>query len=349
MITIELDKKGHFWKCFDADDYHYRFNLTTGVFARWGRTKDEDPVFSPYGPELADIELTTQCYEGCMHCYKANTPAGKHMSLATFKTLLSKFPKYNNEYFITQIAFGVDAQAKANPDLWHIFRYCRENNIIPNLTVARLDEQTANSIAALAGACAVSRYANKNTCYDAVSMLTDKGLKQTNIHQLVARHTLPSIFETLEDIQSDPRLTKLNAIVFLMGKKKGRGINLESVTIEEFQKVVAKCVEYGIRFGCDSCGAPKLMAVLPPAIAKLNQSFVEPCEATKTGAYINVEGKYFPCSFIEGEELPIWEDGLDVLSADSFMSLWNHEEVQSTRNKIIEAEKNNRGCYHFTI
>jgi hypothetical protein len=349
-ITLKLSPQtGEFWKCFESEDYNYRFNLSSGKFIRWGRSLDDDPVFSPYGPELADIELTTQCYEGCMHCYKANTPKGEHMSLDTFKAILSKFPKYNGEHFLTQIAFGVDAEATANPDIWRIFEHCRKNNIIPNLTVARITEETAKNIAKWAGACAVSRYNNKNICYDAVKLLTDNGLKQVTIHQLVAKPTLSAIFETLEDIKHDPRLANLKAIVFLMAKQKGRGVHLNSVTADEFKQVTDKCAELGINYGCDSCGAPKLMAALSPAIAKLNAQFVEPCEATKTGAYINVEGKYFPCSFIEGENLPVWRDGLDVLTAPDFLSLWNHTEVLNTRNNIITAEAQQRGCYHFNV
>ncbi|GHV76823.1 hypothetical protein AGMMS49942_16440 [Spirochaetia bacterium] len=47
------------WKCFNAPDYSYRFNLKTGYFARWGKTFDDDPPYSRFGTEIADIEIST--------------------------------------------------------------------------------------------------------------------------------------------------------------------------------------------------------------------------------------------------------------------------------------------------
>ena len=42
-------------------NYKYHFNKINGLFARWGRTKNDDPAMAP-GPEIADIEITTSCY-----------------------------------------------------------------------------------------------------------------------------------------------------------------------------------------------------------------------------------------------------------------------------------------------
>ena len=40
--------------------YNYDF-YDNGMFLRWGYTKDHDPDFSPIGPEIADIEVSTIC------------------------------------------------------------------------------------------------------------------------------------------------------------------------------------------------------------------------------------------------------------------------------------------------
>lgn len=39
--------------------------------------------------------------------------------------------------------------------------------------------------------------------------------------------------------------------------------------------------------------------------------YVEPCEICRFSSYVNVDGEYFPCSFVEG--LPGWEHGINVL------------------------------------
>ena len=86
-------------------EYNYNFSLKTGLFARWGQTLKDDPVFSPLGPELADIEISTICSglgKPCAWCYKANNSKGENMTLKQFKKLFQKFPKN-----LTQIAFGI--------------------------------------------------------------------------------------------------------------------------------------------------------------------------------------------------------------------------------------------------
>ena len=42
-------------------DYNYDFHFDTGLFIRWGNMLQDDPAFSPLGPELLDIEVSTIC------------------------------------------------------------------------------------------------------------------------------------------------------------------------------------------------------------------------------------------------------------------------------------------------
>jgi hypothetical protein len=51
-----------------------------------------------------------------------------------FKKVFDKLPKN-----LTQIAFGADASATANPDLFRMMEYCRENGVVPNITVADIN------------------------------------------------------------------------------------------------------------------------------------------------------------------------------------------------------------------
>ena len=91
------------------------------------------------------------------NCYKSNTSQGKNMSLETFKKIFHKIPLN-----LTQIAFGI-GDIDANPDLWKIMEYCRNNNynqVVPNITIngKRLTDEHIGMLAELCGAVAVSRY-----------------------------------------------------------------------------------------------------------------------------------------------------------------------------------------------
>lgn len=140
-----------------SPDYNYFFNKKTGFFLRWGQKLDDDPNCCDFGPEILDIEVTTQCSgpggKLCPFCYKGNTPNGVNMSLDTFKTILDKMPDT-----LTQIAFGADAHATSNPDLFAMMEYARTKDIVPNITVADISDETADRLLKYVGACAVSRY-----------------------------------------------------------------------------------------------------------------------------------------------------------------------------------------------
>ena len=161
---------------------NYIFNKETGTMVTWGETKDTEPPRFP-APTILDIEITTICKGGCKFCYKSNTAEGKNMSLGAFKHILDVFPNT-----LTQIAFGADADLTANPDLWKMMEYAREKGIVPNITAAWIDENTADKLARYCGAVALSRYEHsKDKCYDSVKMLTDRGMQQVNMHFMLAK------------------------------------------------------------------------------------------------------------------------------------------------------------------
>ena len=213
---------GSIVKVCSGEDYNFVFDKRNGFLARWGRTYEGDPDFSPIGGEILDIEITTICHgikgKLCPFCYKSNTPNGINMSFDTFKTIMDKMPKT-----LTQVAFGADSQATSNPDLWKMAEYCRQKGVTPNITVADVSDEVADKLASVMGAVSVSRYADKNVCYDSVKRLTDREMKQINMHFMISDETYDACMETLNDMITDPRLTELNAIVLLSLKKKGRG------------------------------------------------------------------------------------------------------------------------------
>jgi len=344
-LIIKENKK---FKVCKSSDYNYLFNKENGFFVRFGKDKEDDPLYAP-GPEIADIEVTTICHgvggDGklCPFCYKSNNPIGTNMSFETFVKVFNKFPKT-----LTQIAFGVDAQATSNPELFKMMHYCRNNDynyVVPNITVAEISDEIADKLVNVCGAVAVSRYEDKNYCYDGVKKLTDRGMKQCNIHILASQETYDQIMETLKDRLTDPRLAKLNAIVFLALKQKGRGVHFNPLSVEKFRTIVDFALDNNISVGFDSCSCAKFLeSVKDRKEYKQFETCSEPCESSLFSVYVNTYGLFFPCSFSEGEDE--WSDGIDIVDCDDFMKdVWNHPRTLGFRNKLLgTACKNNLGC-----
>ena len=100
MRIVESEKA----KVCQSESYNFIFNKDTGYFARWGKTKDEDPDMSPIGPEILDLEISSggDCSGKCPFCYKCNGVNGDptyNMTFDEFKTIFDKMPKT-----LTQIA-----------------------------------------------------------------------------------------------------------------------------------------------------------------------------------------------------------------------------------------------------
>lgn len=321
------------FKAASSEDYKYFFDKKTGYFVRWGETEDDNPTYSPFGPEIADIEISTSttCSGKCNFCYKQNgTNAVKdfNMTLQDFKELLGQFPRFPNSYtsfsptsfFLTQIAFGI-CDIHTNPDMWDMMAYARENGIIPNFTCNGLGitDSIAKRTAELCGAVAVSMV-NKKKTFEAVQRFIDAGISQTNIHYVIAE-------ETLEDaIQLIPTLPKkLNAIVFLQYKPKGKG-NLHSLrSIAAYRRLINVCNANGVKFGFDSCSAN----IVEKALDGKFSECIEPCESFGMfSCYINAHSVYFPCSFCEGEKH--WSEGIDMRTY-SMMDVWESEKVVRDR------------------
>lgn len=352
--------------CGKQGPYHFMFRKHDGFTAKWGRTRDDDPAYCPWGNEIADIEVTTACSgirdrkgerKPCIFCYKSNNSNGLYMPFDTFKTI---FDKMNAPRTMTQIAFGVDAECKTNPDIWKIMDYALENSVVPNVTVADIDDETAKNIVKRCGACAVSCYErDKNRCYDSVLKLSSEAAKigrhefKVNMHLLVSHQTEKFVFEVLDDILHDGRLAGLNAVVFLSLKQKGRGKAFSKMDDDVYARVIKFVNDHGISYGSDSCGANRLMKSLQSYYdgkengAEMYEralNCIEPCESFGMfSLYLNVNGVYYPCSFMEGEG--DWKEGIDMLKINDFFNdVWNGEKVRKAREEMLKCAKCNGGC-----
>lgn len=323
-----------------SQDYNLIFSKKTGLSLRCGKTLEDDPSFCPYGPEILDLEISVNgCPNNCPFCYKNNTSEEPiNMSFEVFKTILDKMPPT-----LTQIAFGITG-IQTNPDFIKMMEYCRKKGIVPNFTLSGIDitDEIANKCSKLVGAVAVSAYkTDKNICYNTVKKFSDLGIEQTNVHLMISQETLSFAYEVINDSLSDERLNKLNAIVFLSLKNKGRAKQkFQPVTVEEYEKLIHYCFEKKARIGFDSCSAPKFeytvkrMNISDKEKSELI-SLSESCESFGLfSSYINVFGDFYPCSFAENEEG--WEDGISVLNCRNFLEdVWYSEKLNKYRQMSL--------------
>lgn len=348
-VTIdELSKD----RAIDSDNFHLRFRHSDGLTMKWGANTKEDPTHCPFGPEIADVEITKACrgirdFKGnrsvCKWCYKSNTPVGDYMSLETFKRV---FEHLNKAKTLTQIAFGVDAEASEdlNPDIWKIFKYCKENGVTPNVTVADISEYTAEKIVEYCGAVAVSYYPSidKNRCYDTVKLISDMAKKKgrvmnINMHALLAKETIKYFDTLIKDIKEDARLADLNAVVMLSLKQKGRGTSFSRVTTDEFEELIDKFMTNNIMYGMDSCTAPKFLEYISkrPNLSYL-KTYIEPCESLLFSIFVNGHGIVYPCSFAEKESGKKLGGGIDLSEIKDFdKEVWNSDVVKQYREEAF--------------
>ena len=340
-----IDNK--YTKVLRGPDLNYAFDKRNGNMLTWGKEPKDDPDYSKIGPFIADIEITTACngIDGvcCPFCYKANCPKGKYMTLERFKEV---FACVNQNHQLTQIAFGCDSQCKTNPDTFAIMDYTREQGVIPNVTIAQIDQETADKLAKVCGAVAVSHYAhNPDACYNSIDALTKAGCKNINIHQLVSEETYESILELLNKVENkDPRLVNLNAIVFLALKQKGRGIGFHRMSDDKFEEVVKKCIDLKIGYGFDSCSSVRYMKLAAKlGIAEKVKNYIEPCESSLFSTYVSVDGEFFPCSFLE--KVDEWKEGIMLTKETNFIEdVWYNDKTVEFRKKLLTNKCPETGC-----
>lgn len=326
------------YKLLRSEKYNYNFHYPTGTFARWGKTEEDDPEFSPFGMEILDCEISTICSRKCQWCYKSNTEIGTYMSFETFKLVFDKLPKT-----LTQVAFGI-GDIDGNPDMWKIFSYCRENKIVPNVTIngERMKDKYYDNLVKYCGAVAVSHYSD-DICFNAVEQLTKRGLKQVNIHKLLCEQTYNDCLKLVDSAKNDEKLEKLKAIVFLWLKPKGNRNTFSQLSgYEQYKALVDYALRNEVGIGFDSCSAPFFYQVIKDDVSlKKEEKYIEPCESTLFSYYINVDGIGYPCSFVEGEK---GYNGIDLKKINTFFKdVWIHPETKKFRSLLL-LRKDCNGC-----
>ena len=380
--SIAVIKDTEKYKALKSENYNFFFNKKDGFFVRWGKgngsrnekiSKQEmelyliwcsiwkesfpveqfmsdletDPPLSKNLVEICDIEIAEIC-EGvpgkgpCSYCYKSNSGnKGENMSFETYKKVFKSLPTT-----ITQIAFGTGT-LRRHPEMWDIMRYTRENGVIPNLTInGDVSDEDLKKISELAGACAVSLH-DRELGYNCIKKLCDFGMTQVNIHQVIYLENFSETMQILKDRLTDSRLEKLNAVVLLNLKTKGRASKGFTILPQDkYNELINFALENNIGIGSDSCGAFKfILAIKDRSDAKRLETYIEPCESSLFSSYINARGEFFACSFAEKEN-----EGLSVIECEDFMKdIWYNKKTREFSKEVIKCRNCNIGCSIFEI
>lgn len=342
----------------DTPTYHYKLDRHNGRAIRYGTSLEssKDPRYSPVGPELIDIEVSTPCSgpEGkgrCIHCYKAGKklPHG-YMMAEIYRKILQAIPS------ASQVALGI-GDYHANPELETIVKLSRDElGVIPNITISGQDTTTKDLkfLSNHCGSVGVSIYeCVRERNLEIVSDLLELGPAQVNLHLLLAKETIDylvkDVLPSLSTFVNDQRV----AILFLLLKPTGNEMSLPSWG--QFTKVVEAAEKVGLPFGFDSCIAVSYITYLAnscPEELKKRRKYIDSCEACCFSAYINVRGNVFPCSFCE--ESGIWK-GINVHRLpmpffqgpeDFIESIWFSEQFKSFRKLLRLGD---RACPVFDL
>ena len=329
---------------YKSPNYNWRFDTVTGEFARWGKDLADDPPMSPYGPEILDLEISAggDCLGNCAFCYKSNggDKPTDNLGLSEFEVILNKMPDT-----LTQIAFGI-MNLGTNPDFFNMMAVSRARGIIPNYTTHGLDltEEYAKITADLCGAVAVSLVDAEKT-FRAIELFTGAGMKQVNIHFMLSEQTWSRAAWLLEELRKRELNKKVNAVVFLHCKEKGRAKSTFSPLkdVAKYRTLINMAQSYEIGVGFDSCSAPMYLKTIEHSPQfKLLSMFAEPCESALFSSYINHRGEFYPCSFMEGEG--DWKEGINVLTAPDFLKdVWFNPRINDWR-KILLGSSVNCNC-----
>ena len=322
-----------------GEDYEIFFNTQSGFELLRGRDGKPDP-FSLELPSLIDVGIMGHCKNKCPFCYQGNEYE-PHMSLENFKRIIDE-----TKHHVNQIALGGRGDPNLHPNFREIVEYARANGVVPNYTTSGFgltDDQIKAS--QMCGAVAVSNYKTQET-YDALNRLIDAGIK-TNIHFLLTKNTFFDAIKILHNYNPwasiVPRiipfdLNKINAIVFLLFKQKGRGSQLDwlpnSDQLRVFSKALADIDNKGLKtkIGMDSCLINHVIkyVTLPPSIAMA----IDTCEGARMSMYITPSMEATPCSFSDKAQRI-------SLKNKTIKEIWENGESFKQFRKVLMKTKNN--------
>lgn len=311
-----------------TEKYKILFNLMSGVEIMGGINGHPDPFKLEY-PSMIDIGVMGHCINNCKFCYQGEKDE-PNMTLDNFKQIIDESGEFTN-----QIALGGRGDPNLHEDFKAIVKYARDNKIAPNYTTSgiNLTEEMVEITKEYCGAVAVSDYGTPHT-YEALKRFMDADCK-TNIHFVMTKLSFASALRLLygeDEWNGEVDLDKLNAIIFLLFKPQGKGINsLDMQPYKSQTKIFSEMIKNPnckFKVGMDSCMMNKVLQhrEMTPA----EKLCADTCEAGRMSMYITPDMKMLPCSFGDHELHGVPFNGSNVRK---IQSIWQQEELfQQFRN-----------------
>ena len=353
-------------KILKSKEYNFIFNKETGFHVEFGVTTNDDPTHSPYGPTIADIEISKvvqkdfnvdasrynvvhKACHGCKFCYKSANLGQKTVSMKThtFDLLMSKI---NQNKILCQCAIGLN-KISTCPDFWNIVKLCREKHgVVPNYTTrgGDLTDLDYKNTAKYCGAVAVS-YSDPCITYDTVEQFINHGTDQTNLHFVLSEETIDDCLQVIQDCHDDSRLKNLNALILLAFKDKNNTKQLTTIKNPNiYKQLIDKATSLGVSIGFDSCSCQTyLKTIKNDKNYKTKSQYAQSCCGACFSSYYNLEGFFHVCSFLENR--PEWKEGIAVLESEDFIAdIWNHPRTVDFRERNIACGKKQcNPCNYF--
>jgi len=318
---------------FKNEDYEIFFNTSTGLEIMRGVNGKPDP-FKLELPSLLDVGIMGHCKNRCAFCYQGhdNQP---NMKLEDFKTIIDQVKHHTN-----QVALGGRGDPNLHENFQEIVEYARKNQVVPNYTTSGFgltDEHI--EISKRCGAVAVSEYKAEET-YSSIKRLMDAGIK-TNIHLIFSNGNFNDCIKILHGANpwlqrttGTPTLVdidRLNAVIFLLFKPAGAGVNVPGMTPNRYQfNVFSELIfksEARFKVGMDSCLVNHVLQRVKPT--ELQALSIDTCEGGRMSGYITPDMKMKPCSFGNRS----WE--ISITNKQDINYIWNRSnKFKSFRSKL---------------
>ena len=320
-------------KRFRNEDYEIFFDTSTGFEIMRGVDGKPDPFYLEL-PSLIDIGIMGHCPNKCAFCYQGHDEE-PNMKLEDFKTIIDQV-----KYHTNQVALGGRGDPNLHENFKEIVEYARKNNVIPNYTTSGFgltDEQI--EISKICGAVAVSEYRMVET-YSSIKRLMDAGIK-TNIHLIFSNGNFTDCTKILhgsdpwdpkfKHCESSVDINRLNAVIFLLFKPAGAGVNTPGMKPSGYQFDVFSDLIFKskakFKVGMDSCLVNHVLQRVTPNV--LQSLSIDTCEGARMSGYITPDMKMKPCSFAEKS----WE--ISITNKQDIKYIWNRSnKFRSFRSKL---------------
>jgi radical SAM protein with 4Fe4S-binding SPASM domain len=324
MLRTRFDFENRYLVTFDDRTGEY---IRSSVYSIEGNLTPKEPFMADY-PHLLDIGIMGHCEHGISgYCQNTGTYCyqnGESLIKAnmTLKNYTSLMKQCSGKVF--QVALGGRGDADCHPDFEAILEVSRHYGIVPNITSSgyRFTREKAKLVKKYCGAAAISWYETPYTL-SAIKYLLDEKVT-TNIHYILSE---ASIKRAVELIKRNLFPNGIAAVVFLLYKPVGHDkfelvLKPDNPYLDEFFSLMNKNEE-NYKFGFDSCLAPGVLLNCD----QVSRTCIEPCESGRFSGYIDSEMNFYPCSFVQSEEL------VGDLNQESIESVWKGPSFKSFREK----------------